>query len=134
RSTTSQEVGNSPSVAEPWSEPAAASCGSTRRQRWPFWVTRDPYPSGLLSGGSAQFQHTSPCWPSLGGRVCGTGGAGIGRCEVASFKMTGRRVFRMAPLHHHFEQKGWQEPTIVIRFWIIAWILAIAGLATLKLR
>lgn len=54
--------------------------------------------------------------------------------QVASFKMTGRRVFRMAPLHHHFEQKGWKEPTIVIRFWIIAAILAIAGLATLKLR
>ena len=54
--------------------------------------------------------------------------------QVASFKLTGRRVFRMAPLHHHFEQKGWEEPTIVIRFWIIAWILAIAGLATLKLR
>ncbi|MGE5148406.1 MAG: phospho-N-acetylmuramoyl-pentapeptide-transferase, partial [Candidatus Eiseniibacteriota bacterium] len=54
--------------------------------------------------------------------------------QVASFKMTGRRVFRMAPLHHHFEQKGWQEPTIVIRFWIIASILALAGLATLKLR
>jgi phospho-N-acetylmuramoyl-pentapeptide-transferase len=54
--------------------------------------------------------------------------------QVASFKITGRRVFRMAPLHHHFEQKGWQEPTIVIRFWIIASILAIAGLATLKLR
>jgi phospho-N-acetylmuramoyl-pentapeptide-transferase len=54
--------------------------------------------------------------------------------QVASFKVTGRRVFRMAPLHHHFEQKGWAEPTIVIRFWIIASILAISGLATLKLR
>ncbi len=54
--------------------------------------------------------------------------------QVASFKLTGRRVFRMAPLHHHFEQKGWEEPTIVIRFWIIASILAIAGLSTLKLR
>jgi phospho-N-acetylmuramoyl-pentapeptide-transferase len=54
--------------------------------------------------------------------------------QVASFKLTGRRVFRMAPLHHHFEKKGWKEPTIVIRFWIIASILAIAGLATLKLR
>jgi phospho-N-acetylmuramoyl-pentapeptide-transferase len=54
--------------------------------------------------------------------------------QVASFKLTGRRVFRMAPLHHHFEQKGWEEPTIVIRFWIIAIILAIVGLATLKLR
>jgi phospho-N-acetylmuramoyl-pentapeptide-transferase len=54
--------------------------------------------------------------------------------QVTSFKLTGRRVFRMAPLHHHFEQKGWEEPTVVIRFWIIAVILAIAGLATLKLR
>jgi phospho-N-acetylmuramoyl-pentapeptide-transferase len=54
--------------------------------------------------------------------------------QVASFKMTGRRVFRMAPLHHHFEQLGWEESKIVIRFWIIAVILAIAGLATLKLR
>ncbi|MGE0723359.1 MAG: phospho-N-acetylmuramoyl-pentapeptide-transferase [Alphaproteobacteria bacterium] len=54
--------------------------------------------------------------------------------QVLSFKLTGRRVFRMAPLHHHFEMKGWQEPTIVIRFWIIASILALAGLSTLKLR
>jgi phospho-N-acetylmuramoyl-pentapeptide-transferase len=54
--------------------------------------------------------------------------------QVASYKLTGKRVFRMAPLHHHFEKKGWQEPTIVIRFWIIASILALAGLATLKLR
>lgn len=54
--------------------------------------------------------------------------------QVLSFKLTGKRVFRMAPIHHHFEQKGWQEPTIVVRFWIIAAILAIIGLATLKLR
>ena len=54
--------------------------------------------------------------------------------QVVSFKLTGRRVFRMAPLHHHFEQKGWAEPTIVIRFWIIACVLAIVGLSTLKLR
>ncbi|MSO80201.1 MAG: phospho-N-acetylmuramoyl-pentapeptide-transferase [Alphaproteobacteria bacterium] len=54
--------------------------------------------------------------------------------QVTSFKLTGKRVFRMAPLHHHFEQKGWQEPTIVIRFWIIATVLALAGLATLKIR
>lgn len=54
--------------------------------------------------------------------------------QVTSFKLTGKRVFRMAPLHHHFEQKGWAEPTIVIRFWIIAIILAMVGLSTLKLR
>jgi phospho-N-acetylmuramoyl-pentapeptide-transferase len=54
--------------------------------------------------------------------------------QVLSFKLTGRRVFRMAPLHHHFEKKGWAESTIVIRFWIIATILALIGLSTLKLR
>lgn len=54
--------------------------------------------------------------------------------QVASFKLTGKRIFRMAPIHHHFEKKGWQEPTIVIRFWIIAVILALIGLSTLKLR
>jgi phospho-N-acetylmuramoyl-pentapeptide-transferase len=54
--------------------------------------------------------------------------------QVASFKLTGKRVFAMAPLHHHFEKKGWAESTIVIRFWIIASILALIGLATLKLR
>jgi phospho-N-acetylmuramoyl-pentapeptide-transferase len=54
--------------------------------------------------------------------------------QVASFKLTGKRVFRMAPIHHHYEQKGWTEPQIVIRFWVIAVMLALAGLATLKLR
>jgi phospho-N-acetylmuramoyl-pentapeptide-transferase len=54
--------------------------------------------------------------------------------QVASFRLTGKRVFRMAPLHHHFEQKGWPESTVVVRFWIIAVVLALVGLATLKLR
>lgn len=54
--------------------------------------------------------------------------------QIASFKLFGKRVFRMAPIHHHFEQLGWKESTIVIRFWIIAVILALIGLATLKLR
>ena len=54
--------------------------------------------------------------------------------QVGFFKMTGKRVFRMAPLHHHYEQKGWAESTVVIRFWIIAVVLALLGLATLKLR
>ena len=54
--------------------------------------------------------------------------------QVVSFKLTGKRVFAMAPLHHHFEKKGWAESTIVIRFWIIAVILALVGLSTLKLR
>jgi phospho-N-acetylmuramoyl-pentapeptide-transferase len=54
--------------------------------------------------------------------------------QVVSFKLTGKRVFRMAPLHHHFEQKGWAEATVVVRFWIIAVVLALIGLSTLKLR
>ncbi|MBV8662211.1 MAG: phospho-N-acetylmuramoyl-pentapeptide-transferase [Hyphomicrobiales bacterium] len=54
--------------------------------------------------------------------------------QVASFKLTGKRVFRMAPIHHHFEQLGWSEPQIVMRFWIIAFVLAMVGLSTLKLR
>jgi phospho-N-acetylmuramoyl-pentapeptide-transferase len=54
--------------------------------------------------------------------------------QVASFKMTGKRIFRMAPIHHHFEQLGWREPTIVIRFWIVSVILALLGLSSLKLR
>ena len=54
--------------------------------------------------------------------------------QVVSFKLTGKRVFRMAPIHHHFEQLGWSEPQIVMRFWIIAFVLAMVGLASLKLR
>jgi phospho-N-acetylmuramoyl-pentapeptide-transferase len=54
--------------------------------------------------------------------------------QVASFKLTGRRIFRMAPIHHHFELKGWPEPRVIVRFWIITVILVLFGLATLKLR
>lgn len=54
--------------------------------------------------------------------------------QVASFKLTGKRIFRMAPIHHHFELKGWPEPRVIVRFWIITFILVLCGLATLKLR
>jgi phospho-N-acetylmuramoyl-pentapeptide-transferase len=54
--------------------------------------------------------------------------------QVASFKLTGKRIFRMAPIHHHFELKGWPEPRVIVRFWIISFILVLCGLATLKLR
>src|SRR5690606_8391626 len=54
--------------------------------------------------------------------------------QVASFKLTGKRIFRMAPIHHHFELKGWAEPKVIVRFWIISLMLVLAGLATLKLR
>ena len=54
--------------------------------------------------------------------------------QVGSFKLTGKRIFRMAPLHHHFELKGWPEPRVIVRFWIITVMLVLIGLATLKLR
>ena len=54
--------------------------------------------------------------------------------QVASYKLIGRRIFRMAPLHHHFELKGWPEPRVIVRFWIISLILVLIGLATLKIR
>jgi phospho-N-acetylmuramoyl-pentapeptide-transferase len=54
--------------------------------------------------------------------------------QVASFKLTGRRIFRMAPLHHHYELKGWPEPQVIVRFWIITVMLVLIGLATLKMR
>ena len=54
--------------------------------------------------------------------------------QVYSYKMTGKRVFRMAPVHHHFELKGWAEPKIIVRFWIISIVLALVSLTTLKLR
>jgi phospho-N-acetylmuramoyl-pentapeptide-transferase len=54
--------------------------------------------------------------------------------QVASFKLTGKRIFRMAPIHHHFELKGWPEPKVIVRFWIISFVLVLVGLATLKIR
>jgi len=54
--------------------------------------------------------------------------------QVASYKLTGKRIFRMAPIHHHFELKGWAEPKVIVRFWIISFVLVLMGLATLKIR
>ncbi|NNE38512.1 MAG: phospho-N-acetylmuramoyl-pentapeptide-transferase, partial [Gammaproteobacteria bacterium] len=54
--------------------------------------------------------------------------------QVTSFKLTGKRIFRMAPLHHHYELKGWPEPRVIVRFWIITFILVLVGLSSLKIR
>ena len=54
--------------------------------------------------------------------------------QVGSFKLTGRRIFQMAPLHHHYELKGWPEPRVIVRFWIITFILVLIGLSSLKIR
>ena len=79
-----------------------------------------------------QFLITGMFWAIIGGLFVVEALSVI--IQVLYFKRTGKRVFLMAPIHHHFEKKGWAEPTIVIRFWIIAVILALIGLATLKLR
>lgn len=70
--------------------------------------------------------------PLIGGIYVVEAGSVI--IQVASFKLTGRRVFRMAPLHHHYEMKGWSEPKIIVRFWIVSFLLALLALTTLKLR
>ena len=54
--------------------------------------------------------------------------------QVVSYKLTGKRIFRMAPIHHHFELKGWPEPKVIVRFWIVSLVLVVVGLSTLKLR
>ena len=70
--------------------------------------------------------------PLIGGLYVVEAGSVI--IQVASFKLTGKRVFRMAPLHHHYELAGWSEPKIVVRFWIVSFALALLALTTLKLR
>ena len=87
---------------------------------------------GGALGASRSRRTTSSCWRSSAGCSWSR------RCrvviQVAVYKRTGKRVFLMAPIHHHFEHLGWSEPTVVIRFWIISFVLALAGLATLKLQ
>ena len=70
--------------------------------------------------------------PLIGGIYVVEAGSVI--IQVASFKLTGRRVFKMAPLHHHYELQGWAEPKIIVRFWILSFMLALLALTTLKLR
>ena len=123
---------SSRSSAAPWSAPRWASCGSMRRPRWSSWATPARSRSGGALGAVAVAIKHELVLAIVGGLfVLETISVIV---QVASFKLTGKRVFRMAPLHHHFEKKGWQEPTIVIRFWIIAMVLALVGLSTLKLR
>jgi phospho-N-acetylmuramoyl-pentapeptide-transferase len=100
-------------------------------------------PAAVFMGDTGRWRSAGR-WARCGGHQA-RGGAGHRRravrgetlsvvIQVFWFKRTGRRVFLMAPLHHHFEKKGWAEPTIVIRFWIIAMVLALVGLSTLKIR
>ena len=122
----------SPCSARRSSAPASPSSGSTRRRRRSSWAIPA---ASRWAARSAR----SPSRPST--RSCSGSSAACSssrRCrviiQVFFYKRTGKRVFKMAPIHHHFEQIGWSEPTVVIRFWIISFVLALAGLSTLKLR
>ena len=109
-----------------------ASCGSTRRRRRFSWATPGSLALGGLIGTIAVAVKHEIVLVIVGGLFVLEAVSVI--VQVTSFKLTGKRVFKMAPIHHHFEQLGWSEPQIVIRFWIIAFVLALIGLSTLKLR
>ena len=87
---------------------------------------------GGALGAIAVAATTNSCWSIVGGLFVVEALSVV--IQVAVYKRTGKRVFLMAPIHHHFEHLGWSEPTVVIRFWIISFVLALAGLSTLKLR
>ena len=111
---------------------ASASCGSTRRPPRCSWAIPAASPWAARWARVAVATKHEIVLVIVGGLfVVETVSVII---QVFWYKRTGRRVFLMAPLHHHFEKKGWAEPTIVIRFWIISMILALVGLATLKIR
>lgn len=107
-------------------------CGIMRPLQRCLWAIRDLWPWGGALGSIAVITKHEIVWAIIGGLFVLEALSVI--IQVLSFKLTGRRVFLMAPIHHHYEKKGWAEPTIVIRFWIIALILAMIGLATLKVR
>jgi phospho-N-acetylmuramoyl-pentapeptide-transferase len=109
-----------------------ASSGSTPIRRWCSWVTSARLRSVRALGTIAVIVRQEAVLLVMGGIfVIETLSVMI---QVASFKLTGKRVFRMAPIHHHFELKGWPEPRVIVRFWIISVMLVLVGLATLKVR
>jgi phospho-N-acetylmuramoyl-pentapeptide-transferase len=108
------------------------SCGITRPLRQCSWAIQDRLRwAGALGAIAVVIKHEIVLAIVGGIFVVETLSVII---QVLYFKRTGKRVFLMAPIHHHFEKKGWAEPQIVIRFWIIALVLALIGLATLKIR
>ncbi len=87
---------------------------------------------GGAIGGLAVLTKAELLLPLIGGLYVVEAGSVI--LQVVSFKVTGKRIFRMAPLHHHYELLGWPEPRIIVRFWIVSFVLALLALTTLKLR
>ena len=123
---------NSPCSWPRWSAAGWASSGTTRRRPWSSWAIPVRWRWAARWAPSPSAVKHEIVLAIVGGLFVMEAVSVI--VQVASFKLTGKRVFRMAPIHHHFEQLGWTEPTIVIRFWIVAVVLALVGLATLKLR
>ena len=113
-------------------ERASPSCGSTRRRLPSSWATLAALRLGGALGAVAVATHHEFVLVIIGGLFVLEAASVV--IQVVVYKRTGKRVFRMAPIHHHFEHLGWSEPTVVIRFWIVSFILALAGLSTLKLR
>ena len=121
-----------PSLAAPWPVPASDFCGSTPIRRRCSWAISARSQSAPCSGTIAVIVRQELVLVIMGGIfVLETLSVML---QVASFKLTGKRIFRMAPLHHHFELKGWPEPRVIVRFWIISVVLVLLGLATLKVR
>ena len=116
----------SPSSRPRWWAPASASCGGTRRRRRSSWATPARSRSAARWPASRSLTRTELLLLLLGGLFVVITLSVI--LQVGSFKLTGRRVFLMAPLQHHFELRGWGEVTIVIRFWIIAGLCVGLGL------
>ena len=109
-----------------------ASSGSTPTRRRCSWATSGALAIGAALGCIAVIVRQELVALLMGGMFVLETASVI--LQVASFKLTGKRMFRMAPIHHHFELKGWAEPKVIVRFWIISLLLVLAGLATLKLR
>ena len=116
----------------PWSEPAWGSCGGTAIRRKFSWATSDRLGLAVRSEPSRSSIKQEILFVVVGGVFVMEAASVI--IQVGSFKMTGRRVFKMAPIHHHFELIGWSEPKVITRFVIVAIIFALFSLTTLKLR
>ncbi len=128
----SRASASSRSTAAPWSAPGSASFGTTPTRRRSSWGTSARSRSAAASGCAPSSPRTSSCRVILGGVFFVEAVSVV--VQVASFKLTGKRIFLMAPIHHHYEKKGWPEPKIIVRFWIISVLLALVGLSSLKLR
>ena len=125
-------TGELTSSAARWSARRWASSGSTATRPRCSWATSGSLALGGAIGTLAVLTKSELLLPLIGGIYVVEAGSVI--IQVASFKLTGRRVFRMAPLHHHYELQGWAEPKIIVRFWILSFMLALLALTTLKLR